>query len=100
VTRCNLTENTSLGRSVAAFDTVPDNAPCVADPSVNCGEDPDGDIDVFAAFMRSTKAPPRDTALAATADAIAGSILFTQIGCGICHTRHITTTARATVIKR
>src|SRR5215475_5988977 len=70
--RLNPTENTSLGNSVAAFDTVPDP------------EDTDNDIDVFAQFMRATKAPPRDTARAGTADAIAGSILFNQIGCNIC----------------
>jgi len=80
------TENTSLGQSVAAFDTVPDP------------EDTENDIDVFAAFMRSTKVPPRDTALAATADAVAGSNLFNQTGCGICHTPSITTAAVGTVI--
>ncbi|PYR60791.1 MAG: hypothetical protein DMF85_04010, partial [Acidobacteria bacterium] len=37
-------ENTSMGRSVASIDTVPDP------------EDTANDIDVFAAFMRSTKA--------------------------------------------
>jgi len=79
------TENTSLGRSVAAFDTV-------ADPE---NED---DIEAFALFMRSTKAPPRDTALAQTATAIAGSNLFDQIGCNICHVRAITTAAPGTVI--
>jgi len=84
--RLQPTENTSLGRSVAAFDTVPDV------------EDTDNDIDTFTAFMRSTKAPPRDTALAATADAQAGSNLFTQIGCATCHTRSITTAATGTVI--
>src|SRR5438105_2731068 len=62
--RFNLTENTSLGRSVAAFDTVPDNQPCASNPSVNCGEDGDEDINAFAAFMRASKAPPRDTAVA------------------------------------
>jgi CxxC motif-containing protein (DUF1111 family) len=80
------TENTSMGRSVAAFDHV-------ADP-----EDVDNDIDRFTAFMRSTKAVPRDTALAATSDAIAGSQLFDQIGCNICHVRSITTAAVGTVI--
>ena len=65
----NLTENTSLGRSVAAFDHVADNTPCTANPSIICGEDKDGDVQIFAEFMRATKAPPRDTALAATADA-------------------------------
>jgi len=80
------TENTSLGNSVAAFDTVPDP------------EDADNDIDVFTTFMRATKAPPRDTALAGTADAIAGSNLFNAIGCNICHVTSITTTAVGTVI--
>src|SRR6185312_6577057 len=79
-------ENTSLGRSVEAFDEV-------SDP-----EDTDNDIDAFALFMRATKAPPRDTALAATADAIAGSNLFNAIGCNICHVRNITTSAVGTVI--
>jgi CxxC motif-containing protein (DUF1111 family) len=80
------TENTSMGRSVAAIDTVPDP------------EDTENDIDAFTAFMRSTKAVPRDTALGATADAIAGSQLFDQIGCNICHVRSITTSAVGTVI--
>lgn len=80
-------ENTSLGRSVADFDEA-------ADP-----EDA-GNVDVlqFAAFMRSTKAPPRDEALAATANARAGSTLFNQIGCNICHVRDITTAPVNTVI--
>ena len=96
--RFNLVENTSMGNSVAAFDTVPDNQPCVSNPAVNCGEDPEEDISAFANFMRSTKAPPRDTALAGTADAIAGSNLFNSIGCNICHTPSITTSAAGTVI--
>src|SRR5262252_7535769 len=39
--RFNLTENTSLGRSVAAFDTVPDNTLCNDGSGRTCGEDPD-----------------------------------------------------------
>lgn len=73
------TENTSLGRSVAAFDTV-------ADP-----EDRDNDIDLLTRFMRATKAPPRDQALAATPDARAGEGLFNQLGCAVCHVASITT---------
>ncbi|HZI93930.1 MAG TPA: di-heme oxidoredictase family protein [Patescibacteria group bacterium] len=81
------TENTSNGASVASIDTVPDP------------EDAGGaDVQAFADFMRSTKAPPRDTALAATADAVAGSNLFTSIGCGNCHVRNITTAPAGTVI--
>jgi CxxC motif-containing protein (DUF1111 family) len=80
-------ENTSNGRSVAAFDEVPDP------------EDEDGaDVQAFARFMRSTKVPPRDTALAATAEAQAGSSIFNAIGCGICHVRTITTAPAGTVI--
>lgn len=64
------TENTSMGNSVAAFDEVPDPE--------DVGN---ADVLAFARFMRSTKVPPRDTVLAATADAIAGSNLFSSIGC-------------------
>src|SRR5215471_20499937 len=64
------TENTSNGRSVAAFDTV-------ADP-----EDGEGaDIAAFTLFMRSTKAPPRDAAAAATATAQRGAVIFEALGC-------------------
>ena len=90
--RLNPTENTSVGRSVAAFDDVPDPED-VPDP----GED-EADIDLFTTFMRATKAPPRDTALAATAAAVAGSNLFNQIGCNICHVRDITTAPAGTLI--
>lgn len=80
------TENTSNGNSVAAFDTV-------ADP-----EDDGEDIDIFTAFMRALKAPPRDTALAATASAQNGSALFDSIGCAVCHVRNINTAPPGTII--
>jgi CxxC motif-containing protein (DUF1111 family) len=99
--RFNLTENTSLGRFVgfgSGFDTVPDNTPCNKPPAGTCGEDADDDIVAFANFMRSTKAPPRDSALAGTSDAVTGSNLFNAIGCNICHTPSITTAAVGTVI--
>jgi CxxC motif-containing protein (DUF1111 family) len=96
--RFNLVENTSMGDSVAAFDEVPDNEPCASAPAVNCGEDGTEDINLFADFMRATKAIPRDTALAATADAIAGSNLFDSIGCNVCHVRTITTAPAGTAI--
>jgi CxxC motif-containing protein (DUF1111 family) len=81
-------ENTSMGRNVAVlpFDLVPGN------------EDPENDIDAFTAFMRASKVPPRDNALAATGDAIAGSNLFDSIGCNVCHTRSITTSPAGTSI--
>jgi CxxC motif-containing protein (DUF1111 family) len=96
--RLQLTENTSMNVSVAAFDTVPDNKPCTTRPLITCGEDADDDIQVFADFMRATKAPPRDRALAATAEAMTGSNLFAQIGCTICHVASITTAAPGILI--
>lgn len=71
--RLLMEENTSLGRSVAAFDTVPEP------------EDAEGDIDLFARFMRASKAPARDAVLAATPEARAGAQVFSVIGCAICH---------------
>jgi CxxC motif-containing protein (DUF1111 family) len=87
------TENTSMGNSVAAFDTVPDPEEA-ATATAPFGPD----VEAFARFMRSTKVPPRDTALAATADAVAGSNLFTSIGCASCHTATITTAPAGTVV--
>jgi len=92
------TENTSMGRSIAAFDKVADNQPCAANAAVSCGEDADGDIDEFADFMRATKVPPRDPALANTPDARAGAALFDQIGCDVCHTPRIVTAPAGTSI--
>jgi len=84
--RLQPTENTAMGASVGRSDNV-------ADP-----EDTENDIDVFAQFMRATKAPPRDTVQAATADSQAGATLFSAIGCNICHVANITTASPGTVI--
>jgi CxxC motif-containing protein (DUF1111 family) len=88
--RFNPTENTSMGNSVAAFDTVPDP------------EDTRNDIDDFAEFMRATKAPPRgagaETGPNPDPDVVAGSGLFDSIGCGTCHTRTIVTAPAGTSI--
>jgi CxxC motif-containing protein (DUF1111 family) len=96
--RLNLVENTSLGTSVAPYDTVPDNTPCATIPSTICGEDPDDDISEFASFMRASKAPPRDTFGLVASDVSAGDNLFNAIGCAICHVRNITTSPAGTVI--
>ena len=80
------TENTSMGNSVDAYDTV-------ADP-----EDDGADVEIFARFMRATKAPPRDTALAATPAALAGAALFDSIGCAHCHVGTIVTAPAGTVL--
>ncbi|MCU1384609.1 MAG: thiol oxidoreductase-like protein [Acidobacteria bacterium] len=87
-----------MGNSVAPFDAVSDRTLCADGSNRVCGEDADQDIEAFARFMRSTKAPPRDTVLAGTASAAAGSTLFNTIGCNICHVTSITTAAVGTSI--
>jgi CxxC motif-containing protein (DUF1111 family) len=75
-------ENTSNGRSVAAFDAVPDP------------EDDGTDVNRFADFMRATKAPPRNQLLQTTK----GEVIFTQIQCAVCHTPSMTTASALTVL--
>jgi CxxC motif-containing protein (DUF1111 family) len=79
-------ENTSMGKSVAEYDEVPDP------------EDDGADVLLFARFMRATKVPPRDAALASTPAARAGSDIFDRIGCATCHVRTIQTAPVGTVI--
>ncbi len=80
-----LTENNSLGRSVAAFDTVEDP------------EDEGEDVLAFAQFMRQTRVPGRGPI---TAAAPRGATLFVQISCSICHTPSFTTVPAGTVINQ
>ncbi len=80
---------------MSAFDTVADNQPCDSNSSINCGEDPEEDIDAFTRFMRSTKAPPRDRNLVPVDSSDPGSALFDTLSCNVCHTRSITTTSSA-----
>jgi CxxC motif-containing protein (DUF1111 family) len=61
-------------------------------------DDEGADVELFALFMRSLKAPPRYAELANTPDAIAGSTLFNQVGCNVCHTRSMTTAEPGTPI--
>jgi CxxC motif-containing protein (DUF1111 family) len=86
-------ENTSNGRPIAPYDEVadPEEPPDADHPA---GED----IDVFAEFMRSTKAPPRDADLAQTPEAVAGEAIFNAIGCAVCHTPEIVTAPAGTVV--
>jgi CxxC motif-containing protein (DUF1111 family) len=56
------------------------------------------DIDHFAQFVRGTKVPPRDAALAATPAAQAGQALFEQVRCNTCHVETITTAPAGTLI--
>jgi CxxC motif-containing protein (DUF1111 family) len=64
----------------------------IPDPN-NATPDSEGleDIDRFARFMRATKTPPRDTALASSSDGVAGASLFHRVGCDICHVSSMTT---------
>src|SRR6184192_3812835 len=73
---------------------------CNTAPEPNNTPDSTGleDIDRFARFMRATKAPARDTLLARTAAARAGSALFDRIGCATCHVRTLTTAAAGSAI--
>lgn len=48
-------------------------------------------IDHFTRFIRATKAPPRDEALAERARAREGSKLFGRIGCATCHVPSLVT---------
>src|SRR5882762_6606196 len=90
--RLNTSEVTTL------CDDVSDTTRCNNNPNVVCGEDPDNDIDAFAQFMRASKAPSRDAALAATNDAQVGASLFHQAGCDICHIPTLTTAPAGTLI--
>jgi CxxC motif-containing protein (DUF1111 family) len=96
--RFNLSENTSMGRLVnfKPFDPFPnDETLACANNQGFCGEDPDDDITLFAAFMRATKVPPRDAALingrSTSSDVSAGAAIFDKIGCEICHTKTFVT---------
>jgi CxxC motif-containing protein (DUF1111 family) len=85
------TDNASNGRT-----TTRDGRPItdgVADP-----EDDGADVVLFANFMRSTKAPPRDAALAATPAARAGELHFAAVGCAVCHVASIVTAPAGTRI--
>jgi CxxC motif-containing protein (DUF1111 family) len=78
-------DTTTLGKITADPEDVPDNLGLA-------------DIDHFAQFIRGTKVPPRDVALAATHDAQAGQAIFARIGCSTCHVASIVTAPAGTVI--
>ena len=71
----------------------------VADPNDNT-PDSEGltDMDHFARFMRATKVPPRDFALANSSDGVAGASLFHSVGCAFCHVSSITTAPAGTAV--
>jgi CxxC motif-containing protein (DUF1111 family) len=85
-------ENTSLGRNTSAFDTV-------ADPEDSGGDLGFGeDVEAFTRFMRSTKAPPRNSGMVLNDATDPGSLLFNSLSCSVCHVRSITTAPVGSVI--
>ncbi|HEY1493102.1 MAG TPA: di-heme oxidoredictase family protein, partial [Candidatus Solibacter sp.] len=68
---------------------------CNNAPEPNDTPGPDGlaDVDRFARFIRASKAPPRDTTLAATPAAQSGAALFDKAGCAVCHVATLATAA-------
>ena len=83
-TICNPPVATSLPNNDPTKITEPNSLP---DPTDNNQED----IDHFASFMRSLKAPARDETAAATQIVKHGAELFTKIGCASCHVETIVT---------
>jgi CxxC motif-containing protein (DUF1111 family) len=79
-------ENTSSGKNVGygtPYDPVPDP------------EDDGVDVEAFADFMRSTKAPSRGPI---DAEVMAGESIFTDIGCAACHVPTLVTAPPGTPI--
>lgn len=70
----------------------------VSEPNDTTGPDGLSDIDHFARFIRATKVPTRDAALASSAAANKGLGLFEKIGCASCHVEALTTAAAGTKI--
>ncbi|MGA9354539.1 MAG: di-heme oxidoredictase family protein [Terriglobales bacterium] len=83
-TICNPPVTTTLPNNDPTKVTEPNSLP---DPTDNKLED----IDHFASFMRSLKAPAPDAIIAATPEAKQGAALFTKIGCSTCHVESIQT---------
>ena len=79
-------------------DEVTERCDAVADPEDQPRAGGLADIDRFARFVRATKAPPRDAALAATPAAAKGSALFDAVGCATCHVRALATAAAGTKV--
>jgi len=83
-TICNPPVTTTVPNNDPTKITEPNSLP---DPNDNNLED----IDHFASFMRSLKAPARDETVAATPESKHGAELFTKIGCASCHVETIVT---------
>lgn len=85
-------EQTSLGRNITGFDTVPDPEDTGGDQGF--GED----VEAFTRFMRATQAPQRNVAMVVNDATDPGSLLFDSLNCSVCHVRSITTALEGTSI--
>ena len=83
-TICNPPLATTVPNADPTKITEPNSLP---DPTDNNLED----IDHFASFMRSLKAPSRDATATATPEVKLGAQLFTKIGCASCHVETVVT---------
>jgi len=83
-TICNPPVTTTVPNTDPTKITEPNSLPDPADNNLE-------DIDHFASFMRSLKAPARDATAAATPEATHGAELFAKIGCTTCHVETIVT---------
>ena len=74
--------------------TIPNNDPTkISEPNSlpDPGDNNLEDIDHFASFMRSLKAPARDPSTAAGLNVKRGTDLFSKIGCATCHVETMVT---------
>ncbi len=83
-TICNPPVATQIPNNDPTKITEPNSLPDSTDNNLE-------DIDHFAAFVRSLKAPARDETVAATPEAKRGGEVFAKIGCSICHVDTIVT---------
>jgi CxxC motif-containing protein (DUF1111 family) len=83
-TICNPPVTTAIPNGDPTKITEPNSLP---DPTDNNLED----IDHFASFMRSLKAPARDATAAETPEVQHGAQVFAKIGCASCHVETIVT---------
>lgn len=81
---CNPPLATSIPNRDPTKITEPNSLPDPSDANLE-------DIDHFASFMRSLKAPAVDDVAAANPDEKRGAELFTKIGCATCHVQTIVT---------
>ena len=81
---CNPPVGTTVPNADPTKVTEPNSLPNPTDNNLE-------DIDHFASFMRSLKAPARDETAAATPVVKQGAELFTKIGCATCHVETIVT---------